>query len=139
MSNQERGDAERVIGAALSVPISMINALIDLLFLKGVISHDEVTHIFRAACFCPSGRRCRNAERILPSGNRTFANLVIVSFHTSRVRAVCAIPWRLKGCGDPVAGSRSLTAVGEAGFGHCSAETGGEAAPAVRRPDMVEA
>jgi hypothetical protein len=39
MSNQERGDAERVIGAALSVPISMINALIDLLILKGVISH----------------------------------------------------------------------------------------------------
>ena len=28
----------------------------------------------------------------------------------------------------PVAESRSLTAVGEAGFGHCSAETGGEAA-----------
>jgi len=25
----------------------MINALIDLLILKGVISHDEVTHIFR--------------------------------------------------------------------------------------------
>jgi hypothetical protein len=47
MSNQERGDAERVIGAALSVPISKINALIDLVISKGVISHDEVTHIFR--------------------------------------------------------------------------------------------
>jgi hypothetical protein len=46
MSDQERGNAERVLGAAISVPINMINALIDLLISKGVISRNEASDIF---------------------------------------------------------------------------------------------
>jgi hypothetical protein len=45
MSDQERGNIERVLGAALSVPVNMINGLTGLLITKGVISHHEAADL----------------------------------------------------------------------------------------------
>jgi len=47
MSEMNQGNAERVIGAAISVPINIINGLTDLLISKGVISRVEAVDLLQ--------------------------------------------------------------------------------------------
>lgn len=47
MSEPNKGNAEKVLGSALSVPISMITGLADLLIAKEVISREEMVSLLQ--------------------------------------------------------------------------------------------
>ena len=47
MSDPKSGNAEQVLGSALSVPLNIINGIADLLIAKGVISGAEMHSILQ--------------------------------------------------------------------------------------------
>jgi hypothetical protein len=68
MSDQGKGNAEQIVGAAISVPLNIIHGLADLLIAKGIISREEMVSLLQSLSAHASGRENEDMVRMMLEG-----------------------------------------------------------------------